>query len=73
MASFEPDKADPVTTINHDIDRLMAAIPSLPAWAAHQVCGWSWLGRDEREPAEAYIDDARAESESSHSEGAHQR
>ena len=62
---------DPVTLINADIDRLVARIPALPAWAAHQICGWSWAARDLREPAEAYIECVRAESEYSHSEGAH--
>lgn len=36
------DTQNPVTLIEHDIDRLMQLIPGLPAWAAHQICGWDW-------------------------------
>lgn len=33
--------------------------------------GWKWQGRNEHEATEAYIEDARAETEYSHSTGAH--
>lgn len=64
--------ADPISLINADIDRLMRRIPALPAWAAHQICGWDWLGRNEHEASEAYLEDARAENEYAHSKEAHQ-
>jgi len=62
---------NPVTLINHDIDRLMQRLPALPAWAAHQICGWDWLHRNERESAQAYVRQAQAETEANHREGAH--
>lgn len=65
------DVIDPVSFIDADIDRLMERLPALPAWAAHQICGWSWLVRNERESREAYLNEARAETEYAHSEGAH--
>ncbi len=63
---------NPVALIERDIDALMARIPTLPTWAAHQICRWDWLGRNEHEAQEAYLEDARSESEYAHSEGAHQ-
>ena len=65
-------KNNPVAAINRDIDRLMQRLPALPAWAAHQLCGWSWLAKNERESREAYLSEVRAETEYAHSEGAHQ-
>lgn len=65
---------NPVSAINADIDSLMARLPRLPAWAAHQLCGWGWQSRGKRGPTaeEAEREERRMESEYSHSEGAHQ-
>ena len=63
---------NPVILINANIDALMARNPALPAWAAHQICGWDWAEAGQSETDEEYIDQARAEIEYAHSEGAHQ-
>ena len=66
------DTQNPVTLIERNIEAFMAAHPTLPAWAAHQICGWAWLDRNVYESPGIYLDQARAENDYAHSEGAHQ-
>lgn len=64
-------KNNPIAAINRDIDRLMARLPTLPAWAAHQIAGYKWAAKGQTESAETYLEEAQAENEYSHRDEAH--